>query len=227
MRKTFVPLVLAVAIFAMVSPASAIWKTGFHVGIDKNGHDPINSEFGADIGTPETITLLSHEIKDPILGGVHLIVDALPFLDFEMGLEGSYAKYKYEYQVSELSPISQDASFGRLSIYASGKFNYITLPMVRLYIGAGAGYHLITPLFGTELVEQELESQSDYDLDLANMLSRKTHFGYHVLGGVGLSPVFLPFDLNVEARYFILPQNEFEDDTNKFMSITLGLNFGS
>ncbi len=227
MRKTFVPLILALAIFTMVSPASAIWKTGFHVGIDKNGHDQIDSEFGADIGTQETITLFSHEIKDPILGGVHLIVDAFPFLAFEMGLEGSYAKYKYVYQVGGLTPLSQDASFGRLSIYASGKFNYITLPMVRLYIGAGAGYHLITPLFGAELVEQELENQSDYDLDLANMLSRETHFGYHVLGGTGLSPAFLPFDLNVEARYFILPQNEFEDVTNKFMSITLGLSFGS
>ncbi len=220
-------LLALIAVLALAGPASALWQTGFHVGIDKNGHEAYEEIFDGDIGSGDEIQIFSHEIKDPIVGGVHLLVDAFPFVDFEIGLEGSYAKYKYSYETDLLDLSEQEITFGRLSAYASGKFHYISLPMVRLYIGAGTGYHLITPLFGEELVQQELESQGDYELDLGDLLSRKSHFGYHALGGVLLRPAALPFSLNVEARYFMLPQNEFEDETNKFLSITLGLNFGA
>jgi hypothetical protein len=97
---------------------------------------------------------------------------------------------------------------------------------MRLYIGGGLGYHLINPLFGEEIVLQELEDLGDYGMDLADLLKRESHFGVHALGGISLRPVFLPFAVNVEARYFMLPENEFGDETNKFLSWTLGLNFG-
>jgi len=209
------------------SPALAIVQTGFHLGIDRNGHETYEREFGSDLGDDEVVTIFSHDIKDPILAGVHLFVDILPFIDLEAGIESSFAKYKYEYQAAGLALRDQEVTYGRIALYGSGKFHFISLPMFRLYVGGGAGYHLITPLFGEELVREELESGGDYDLDLGDILSRRSHFGLHVLGGVRLQPVFLPFALSLEGRYFMLPENEFGDETNKFLSFTLGLDFGA
>jgi len=219
----FVFLALSVA----APPASAMLRTGFHVGIDRNGHDAYREIFDGDLGESESISIFSHNLDDPLLGGVQLLVDALPFVDFEFGLEGSYAKYSFEYLSGSSQSFQQDVGFGRLSLYASGKFNYISLPMVRLYIGGGVGYHQITPLFGEKLVLQQLQQQGSYELNLSNILARKSHFGAHALGGILLRPAFLPFSLDMEARYFMLPVNEFGDDTSKFLSWTLGLYFGA
>ncbi len=226
MKTSGILQILVLLLLAATSPALAIVQTGFHIGIDRNGHDAYEDLFDGEIGDAESISIFSNDIKDPILGGVHLFVDILPFLDFELGLEGSYAKYKFGYETENLDLADQEVVFGRLSVYSSAKFNYLTLPMLRLYVGGGMGYHLITPLFGEELVLEKLESQSDYELDLGDLLGRESHFGAHALGGISLRPIFLPFAVNVEARYFMLPENAFGDETNKFISWTLGLNFG-
>jgi len=222
--KTAILGVLVLA--ATAGQASALVQTGFHLGLDRNGHDFYETTPDAELGEAEALTLFSRRIADPILGGVHLFADLLPFVDLEAGAEASYASYKYGYEGDDRVLHEQESGYGRLAVYASGKFHFISLPMFRLYVGGGAGYHLITPLFGEDLVRKDLESGGD-TLDLADILGRRSHFGAHALGGLRLRPAILPFSLSLEGRYFMLPANEFGDDNNKFLSFILALDFGA
>ena len=229
MKKTAALLSLIILACLATDPALAVLQLGFHVGMDRNARDESSIEpfTGPDLSGTETVSLRSGKITDPFLVGASLRFGALPFLDFEAGLEGSFASYKYGYQYGSAPSAEEEILFGRLSAYGNVKMSMLSLPMFKVYVGGGMGYHLMTPLISRSLVEKRLEGADDYELDIRSILDREGALGFHALGGLRIKPAFIPLAVKLEARYHMLPKNSFGDDTNRFLAIVLGLELGA
>jgi len=219
---------LAALLVLSAAPAQALLKFGVHAGLDLNARDETLLEpfQGPDLSGTETVTLRSGGISDPLLLGAHLHFGALPFIDLEAGLEGSFASYKYGYRYGDLAELEEEILFGRLSAYGSLHFSMIALPMFKAYVGGGLGYHLVTPLMSRDLAVKRLEDAGHYDLDLRSLLDREGVAGFHALGGLRFTPAFTPLALKLEARYHMLEQNAYGDDCHRFLTVVLGVDLG-
>ncbi len=216
------------------SPAWAILSFGFHGGFDLNSEDA-HTLADAELTDDTWVSIDRDEITAPLMGGIHLRFGALPIVDVEIGLEVGLRKYHVEYQhlndtqTVTLESIDDDAYFGRISSYLSAKVNVINLPLVKGYAGAGVGYHLMAPLISRDLLEKlfvEDGISGEDDLDPAEILGKEGTMGAHLLAGVRFKPSFLPLALSFEGRYTMLPENDYGDETNRFMSIIFGLDLG-
>ncbi|MDP6669395.1 MAG: hypothetical protein QF492_05775 [Candidatus Krumholzibacteria bacterium] len=224
----FLSLLLLVA-----APSSALLRFGFHGGLDQNAQAALTYSFTDDLlggGVDMDVSVSADEIANPYVGGLHLMFDALPVLDFELGVEVAASPYKLNYSHSDGVEPGSDSSeslvFGRLSAYASAKYTIAKLPTLKLQVGGGAGYHMMTPLFSEALLRTEVAEHGNYTLDVQDILARQAGLGYHALAALRMAPAFLPVALNLEGRYYLLPENEYGDKTNRFLSLLLGLEFG-
>ena len=50
--------------------------------------------------------------------------------------------------------------------------------------------------------------------------------GGHLLAGVSVKPSFVPLTLSFEGRYYMLQENDYGDETNRFLAISFGLDLG-
>ncbi len=215
------------------SPAWAVFSFGVHGGFDLNAEDA-HTLADAALSDGTLVAIKRDEITAPLMGGIHMRFGAMPIVDLEIGLEASVRKYHVFYQHLEdnltvIETIDDDAYFGRISGYASAKINVINLPLIKGYGGAGLGYHVMTPLISRELLEKliiEDGVEGEDDLDPAEILDKEGTVGVHLLAGVSFKPAFLPLALSVEGRYTMLPENDYGDETNRFMSIVFGLDIG-
>lgn len=232
MRKLAALGSLLLLVTLLAGPAAALVRFGVHAGVDLNGQDA-KTLARQDINDgPDTFSIEREEISAPLLGGVHFFVGALPYVDFELGVEASLSQYHVVYShwpdgvVEDVAnAFDEDIWFGRISVYLSAKYNLLDLPAVQGYVGGGAGYHVMGPLLSRDLVEEETAG-GDYDLDAADILGRSGAAGFHGLAGLRLKPGPLPFAVSAEGRYFVLQENDYGDDTNQFLALTLGLEFG-
>ena len=228
-------LILTVALLvSAASPALAFVSFGVHGGFDLNAEDahPIAD---AELSDNTWVAIERDEITAPLMGGVHLTFGAFPVVDLEIGLEASLRKYHVSYQhlntdnIEVLETIDDDAYFARITGYVSGKLNVISLPLFKGYAGAGLGYHVIAPLISRDLLEKlivEEGADSNEDLDPAEILAKEGTMGAHLLAGIRFKPSFLPLALSVEGRYYMLPENDYGDETNRFLTLVFGLDIG-
>ncbi len=231
MKKLSLLCVSTVLLTLLASPASGLLRFGVHGGFDMNDQaiHKLTSEL---LSNGDEVSITRDEIKSPLMGGVHLYLDATPFLDFEFGLEGSLRKYHVLYEhvpVGELArSFEDDVTFHRISAYASAKMNMINLPLVKTYVGGGAGYHRVGPLLSRELLEEQVVAQglSGDDLAPGKILDRNWTFGGHALFGLRIKPTFVPLALSLEGRYYMLEENAFGDNTNRFLTVAFGLELG-
>ncbi len=216
------------------SPAWAIFSFGVHGGFDMNAEDA-HTLADAELSDDTWVAIERDEITAPLMGGIHMRFGAMPIVDLEIGLEASVRKYHVSYQhleddnVTIIESIDDDAYFGRISGYASAKINVINLPLIKGYGGAGLGYHVMAPLISQELLEKliiEDGVEGEDDLDPAEILAKEGTIGVHLLAGFSFKPAFLPLALSVEGRYTMLPENDYGDETNRFMSIVFGIDLG-
>jgi hypothetical protein len=214
------------------SPAWAIFSFGVHGGFDLNAEDA-HTIGDAVLNDGTFVSIERDEIQSPLMGGVHLRFGALPIVDLELGVEVGIRQYHVLYMhldelSAEIESFDEDAYFGRISGYASGKINLINLPMVKGYAGGGVGYHVIAPLISYELLKHMIEEEDleGEELDPIEILAKEGTMGGHLLAGVSFKPAFLPLILSVEGRYTMLPENDYGDETNRFMSIVFGIDLG-
>jgi hypothetical protein len=228
MKKSATAFALTAVLCLAVSPAgAALVSFGVHAGLDLNGQDAQELTIEEINGLGTDVTLNYEEIGNPMLLGVHLMVEASPMVDLEFGVEGSFKKYMLLYKAVEhgtdieVSFFNKEAYFARIHGYVSGKFNLVSLPTAKVFGGAGLNYGLMAPLASRNLIT-EITKDGNFDLDVTDIIERKGTFGAHVLAGVRLKPAAAPFAILVEGRYYILQENDYGDDTNRFASVLAG-----
>ena len=212
------------------TPAFAVFSFGVHGGFDLNGGDA-HEIAGETLSDGTSFEIERNAIDAPLMGGIHFRIDAFPVLDLEIGVEASFRQYGVVYSYDDggtLETFDDDAFFGRIGGYASLKYNVIDLPMVKGYAGGGLGYHVVAPLVSRELLEKLIvEDNLDSDeMDPAEILGKEGAVGGHLLAGVSFKPSFVPLTLSVEGRYYLLQENDYADETNRFLGIAFGLDLG-
>lgn len=216
-------------------PAAAQFSVGLHAGFDLNAQDA-EALAAAELSDGTWVSLEREAIEAPLLGGLHLRFSAAPIVDLELGVEGSLREYAvaYEHRAADNSTVlagerfAEEAKFARLSIYGSGKLNVVDLPLMKVYAGAGGGYHFMTPLLSLPLLEAKIveEATGGAALGPADILAREGVWGGHLLAGLRFKPNFLPLALGVEGRYHALAQNDYGDETHRFVAVVFNLELG-
>ena len=221
MRGFFVCLTSAMLLMS-ATPASAIFGIGVHGGIDNFTVDKYDSSFKLDDGS--SVSLNREEISSPVMFGGNFIFDALPFVDFELSADVCFQEYKITY-TTPLKTENLDATFGRVGIYGTVKKNLISLPPMlntfSLYTGAGVGLHLISPVVGKNLIQEELKKVSD-PLKPDDITENLTRVGGHILLGAQFKPPAIPFMIKADAKYTIIGKGDYEEP-GSFLSVYLSL----
>ena len=230
MRKIATLCALLCVLGLGATPAFAIFTIGIHGGMDFNDQDAntLNEVLSDGI---TTLTLESEEIDAPLMAGAHVMFDIMPMIDVEVGLDVSFAKYSVIYSTAggpEVVSFDEEAYFGRASAYVSGKYNLVKMPVFKAYGGAGLGYHFVAPLASKSLIDELIveEGLTGDELSPEEIVDFETTLGFHLLGGLRVKPPIFPFGLTLEGRYFMTAENDYEDDTNNFFTLSLGLEFG-
>ncbi len=232
MRRIITLCALVGLLGLTASPASAIFAIGVHGGMDLNKQDAHSLIDVVRSDGDTEVTLDREAIDAPLMGGLHILFDITPIIDVEFGVEGSFSKYNVNYSYTQGGILqdsdSDEAYFGRASAYVSGKMNLVNLPLVKAYGGAGVGYHFVAPLVSTPLLEDFIVVQglSGDDITVDKIIESGTTAGFHLLGGIRAKPPLFPFALTLEGRYFMISENDYGDDTNNFLTVALGLEFG-
>ena len=233
MRKTITLCALACIMGLTAAPASAIFAIGVHAGMDLNDQD-LESLVDEGLGDAADthISLQRNAIDAPLMGGLHILFDIMPLIDVELGFEASFSKYDVVYSYTQTGGISEnfedEAYFGRATAYVSGKFNLVNLPLLKAYGGAGVGYHFVAPLVSKPLLQDYIVDQglSGDEIGVDQIVESGTTTGFHLLAGIRAKPPLFPFALTFEGRYFMISENDYGDDTNNFLAVAVGLEFG-
>ena len=213
-RIAFVVLSL---LFVAPGSALAVFGFGAHGGLDMYSVDADSAVF--TLGYGAEASLVREEIGQPIAFGGHFYVDLLPVVDLEISVDVAVQKYHITYQRKTLLGIlddekSEDATFGRIGVYATIRRDLVTFPpithTVALYAGAGVGLHLITPVMCEAFLVDNIKSPED-QLDVEDIIEKATRMGGHVLAGVRIKPPMIPIALGVEAKYTMMSEGDYEE----------------
>jgi opacity protein-like surface antigen len=115
--------------------------------------------------------------------GVHLKIGTLRIIHLEASVE--YAWKKQDIDLIGLG--KTEFSINDLSLNGTAKYMF-SLIAIKPYVGAGVGVHRLA--YGISLDDQSVPIPED-----------ENKLGYHVVGGVLLSPPATPLELMAEARY--------------------------
>ena len=222
MKKQFVLVVLSL-LFVAPGSAFALFGFGAHGGLDMYSVDAGSVGFTLaytnTMGDSATATLVREEIGQPVAFGGHFYVDALPVIDLEISVDVAVQKYHITYERRTFTDIlsdstSEDATFGRIGVYATIRRDLFTFPpianTVALYAGAGAGIHLVTPIMCEAFLVDNIKSPED-QLDVDDIIKKATRMGGHALVGVRIKPPMIPVALGVEAKYTMMSEGDYEE----------------
>ena len=231
-----------VAIFSLASlllsysSATAGFGIGVHGGLDLITIDG-QQDVTFNIIDSSLVGLSREEISNPYHFGVHVFVDDIPapFIhELDVSLDFSSVKYKFDfsnpsYSLTESQLQPEEVKFSRVGVTISVRHYLITFPpgvdMVRLYVGAGLGMQLISPIVGRDLVyDNVFESTNSVNLEDQDVLKKSSHAAFVGLAGVRFQPESLPISLRLEGRYAAMGEWDYEQP-EKFFSMTVGVSY--
>ena len=224
--RVFLVCLTALILLMSPTPAFAIFGIGIHGGVDNITVDSFDASFELDDGNQ--VSLKREEISSPLMFGCNFIFDALPIIDLELSADVCMQDYKLTY-TTPLKTEDYDATFGRIGIYGTVKKNLISFPPIvntfSVYTGAGAGIHLISPVVGKKLIQEELKEVAN-PLKPDDITKKLTSAGGHILLGAQFKPFMIPLMLTADAKYTIIGKGDYEEP-GSFLSlyVSLGLNF--
>lgn len=182
----------SVLVILFFSPSHAITGLGIGVkgGIIHNYDNPGLDAF------PSSLSL----DRMPALG-VHFKIGTLPLVDFELSAEYAWKKKNVLVFIG-VDSLKGDFTVSDFSLNATGKYNFLSIPVFRPYVGAGAGFHrLIYKLDIEGLGEQIIIPENE------------SRLGLHLVAGVSLKSAVLPFDIFAEWKYTHIKTRQEELDT--------------
>ena len=225
--------------------AFGIFGFGIHAGVDNTSVDRYSKSFSFDIaGNEYSYSITRDEISNPFVfgGQVYLDIPLVP-IGFEADFEASWAEYKWtapavltdEVGATDIplsfvgydagaAGYSEDFSFGRFSTDFTAKWYVFGFPPVvkifSFYVGAGAGFHFITPLVSEKLIIAELTKNTTIptstEVDIEELVKSNVSMGYHIVTGARIKFPVLPIAFNVDYKYTWTEENDYGDPTNNF-----------
>ena len=224
MRRFLLCLTAAILLMSG-TPALAIFGFSIHGGIDNFTVDGFDSKFELKDG--QEVSLKRDEISSPVMFGCNFLFDALPVIDLELSADVCLQEYSLIYKALKTEKL--DATFSRVGVYGTVRKNLISLPplvnVFSLYTGAGVGLHLITPVVGKELIQEELKTVAA-PLKPDDIAGRLARIGGHILLGAQFKPPAIPFMIKADAKYTIIGKGDYEEP-GSFLSfyVSLGMKF--
>ncbi len=194
MRKQVLALSIVLAM-ALTGTASALTGLGLGIrggivtGFENKALDRVVQLVDSTAALDSKMTML----------GAHLKIGTLPVLDFEFAGEVAWHKTQLTNKL--------DFTVADVGLIGSAKYNFNT-PMVRPYIGAGVGLHIIV-----------------YAVDVYDLMiiipepDTETKLAYHGLGGLSFRPPAFPLEFFVEGKYTYVTTR---DEPTKYATIFLG-----
>ncbi|MBT4485557.1 MAG: hypothetical protein HOC71_17960 [Candidatus Latescibacteria bacterium] len=225
MRRSLVCLTAAILLLSG-TPALALFGFGIHGGIDNITVESFDSSF--KLGDGNMVSLKRDEISSPVMFGCNFLFDALPIIDFEVSADACLQDYSLSY-TTPLKTEQLDATFGRVGLYGTVRKNLISFPplmnVLSLYTGAGVGLHLITPVVGKNLIQEELKTMGE-PLKPDDIAGKLTRVGGHILLGAQFKPILIPLMVKADAKYTLLGDGDYEEP-GSFLSVyvSLGMKF--
>ena len=208
---------------------------GIHGGMDRFTIPSLNRS--VKLMDLTEVSVIREEVKNPVMGGIDIFINTLPFIDFQVSVDGSKITYPLKYirpNPTIMNPLNQDTTkydvpFGRLGIYVSVKKNLIAIPpilkTITLYAGIGAGAHYIAPLVSEKYIYDHLKSKAE-NLDAEGILkediAKEMVYGGHALMGLRLKLPVFPIQVFGEGKLTIVPAGKYEQPS-KFFSVYAGL----
>lgn len=247
MKKNLIVIFLAIFTFQLFS----IMGFGAHIGTDFIDIPELEESFTFDMsGMAVDYSVKRDAISNPISFGVQGYLDLPVFpIGFEFGASAAAQKYSWSAPNklttslgeipldlgigAENGEYKEDFIFGRLSADATAKYYFFKLPMLKLYVGGGAGLHFITPIISQELFIENLQNQtydfngSDPDepeIDIEEIVRSNTSVGGHFVTGLRFKPWVIPLSINLDYKHTFTQVNDYEDDTNVFGNVKVSLN---
>ena len=150
----------------------------------------------------------------PVLG-VHLKIGTMPLVDFEISAEYAWKK-KDVLMFIDTDSLKGDFTVSDFSLNATGKYHFLSIPVFKPYVGAGAGFHrLIYKLDIEGLGEQIIIPENE------------SRLGLHAVAGVSLKSAVLPFDVFAEWKYTHIKtrQEEWDTSSTNYSTIMAGITF--
>ncbi|HOS65663.1 MAG TPA: hypothetical protein PK251_13030 [Candidatus Latescibacteria bacterium] len=238
-------LAAACAVGLLNAPAHAIAGFGIHAGkdfvsISEGSFDRAKFEAagtrlgltGVNWANWNSVTLTRKEISSPWLIGVHAYIDAIPYIDLEVSVDGAISQYRVDYR-STLNPAvneSKDVYFGRVGAYGTVRRDIVkfppVVPIAALYFGGGLSYNFIAPVAGPDLIVNAYgtDNPTTRQPDIAKLVEREGTFGWHGLVGFRIKPPVVPIALRLEGKYTSTGISTYERPKSIF-SAYLGTSF--
>ena len=154
--------------------------------------------------------------------GGYVYVDAIPFIDVEIGID-ALGKTNYSYLIGEnSSSISLPQKAGW---YISVQRKIIKIPMMKFYYGLGLSQNKITPQLSEDYLLSLYLSDSDSEETVLKAVEKDIDFksGYFLELGLRAKPWLIPLSINSKLRY-----NFIEDvvpDKKSYLSLIVGIGF--
>lgn len=203
--KKLIGITLAL-VFLFFSTSHAVTGLGIGVkaGIIQNYDNPGLDAF------PSSFSLE----KMPVLGA-HLKIGTLPLVDFEISAEYAWKKKDILIYVGNDS-LEGDLTVSDFSLNATGKYNLLSVPVFKPYLGAGAGFHRL-------IYKLDVEGMGEQIIIPEN----ESRLGLHAVAGIAVKASALPFEVFAEWRYTHIKTKQVQWDTRStnFSSIMGGITF--
>ena len=217
-------------------PAWAIFGFGVHAGqdlftIEKKDQFSFNLIDGSNVG------LTREEISNPTHFGMHFFMDMIPaplIDEIDVSVDFSSKKYKYTFENpaytgsgSQIQP--EEVKYNRIGGAVTIRHYLMKFPpmlkTVRVYIGAGFGMQMISPIVGRDLIYDNLfDSVTPLNLESQDVLKKSSKACFVGLLGVRVKPPLLPVSVRAEGRYIAMGAWDYEQPGNYFQ-LSLGVSY--
>ena len=225
---------LLIALMFVVIPSSiyAIGGIGFQFG---QGSVTVGAtEDAKDLGLGITANMTTTEFSDPYSVGVHVYIDAIPFIDLEADINVMGQDYEFGFNnPAEIGPYK--FVWGSASTYFTVRKKILGLGIpflakANLFYGGGYNQHMVTPLMTIDLMEEMMGG--DLGADPTNIIEKelidflddnklKTN-GFHIQTGLQFKVLVLDIFLFYRHTF----AKDLIPDANNFGSINLRIGVG-
>jgi hypothetical protein len=183
------------------------------------------------------VSITREEISNPYHFGVHFFLDMIPapiIDEIDVSIDLSSKKYKYTFENpsytgsgSQIQP--EEVKYNRVGGAVTLRHYFLKFPpmlkTVRMYIGAGFGMQMISPIVGRDLIyDNVFDSTTPLNLDSQNVLKKSSKACFVGLLGVRVKPPLLPVSVRAEGRYIAMGTWDYEQPGN-FFQLSLGISY--
>ena len=225
---------LLIGLMFVVIPSSiyAIGGIGFQFG---QGSVTVGAtEDAKDLGLDITANMTTTEFSDPYSVGVHVYIDAIPFIDLEADINVMGQDYEFGFNnPAEIGPYK--FVWGSASTYFTVRKKILGLGIpflakANLFYGGGYNQHMVTPLMTIDLMEEMMEGDLGADptniseQELIDFLddNKLETSGFHIQAGLQFKVLVLDT--------FLFYRHTFAEDLipgeKAFGSINLRIGYG-